>query len=188
MLNFVFLRPKKSHRCAEPRDLTYFTSMSVVASWLWAELIPRLHDTTGCQTGSNLYNRFDNLWQPAVSCKQTSNRLDVCLHDAGCQTGLYLYNRFDKPVQPVWQTGCTKSHCSFNRLSNRVVQPVWQPAAYTIQPVVKLVVKRVWQRLKQRVECLYTRYNRLSNRFYKWFYNRFDNNLYRVNGALEPQK
>ena len=37
---------------------------------------------------------------------------------------------------------------------------------YTIQPVVK------------PVECLYTRYNRLSNRLY----NRFDNRLYRVNG------
>jgi len=39
--------------------------------------------------------------------------------------------------------------------------------------VVKPVVKRVWQ----LVECLQTRYNRLSNRLY----NRFDNRLYRVN-------
>jgi len=71
----------------------------------------------------------------------------------------------------------------FNRLSNRVVQPVWQPvvwqpvvwqpAAYTIPPVVK----PVWQ----PVECLYTRYNRFSNRLD----NRFDNRLNRVNGALE---
>jgi len=30
-------------------------------------------------------------------------------------------------------------------LSNRVVQLVWQPAVYTIQPFVKPVVKRVWQ-------------------------------------------
>jgi len=30
--------------------------------------------------------------------------------------------------QPVWQPCWTNSHCSFNRLSNRVVQPVWQPA------------------------------------------------------------
>ena len=93
-------------------------------------------------------------WQPAVSCKQTSirllnrlsnridNRLDVCLHDtAGCQTG--LYNRFDIRVERIRST----------RLSNRVVQLVWQPAVYTIQPVVKPVVKR------------------------------FDNRLYRVNGA-----
>ena len=50
----------------------------------------------------------------------------------------------------------------------------WRAArnpVYTIQPVVKPVVKRVWQ----PVECLYTRYNQLSNRF--------DNRLYRVNGS-----
>jgi len=35
--------------------------------------------------------------------------------------------------------------CSFNRLSNRVVQPVWQPAVYMMQPVVKPVVIRVRQ-------------------------------------------
>jgi len=29
----------------------------------------------------------------------------------------------------------------YNRLSNRVVQPVWQPAVYTIQPVVNPVVQ-----------------------------------------------
>jgi len=55
--------------------------------------------STGCQTGlSNPFdNRFDNwlyrvysqlsnllynpVWQLAALCKQTSNRLDVCLHD-----------------------------------------------------------------------------------------------------------
>jgi len=66
------------------------------------------------------------------------------LHDTtGCQTGCQ---------QPVWQPCWTNSHCSwtnshclFNRLSNRVVQLVWQPAVYTIQPFVKPVVKRVWQ-------------------------------------------
>jgi len=46
---------------------------------------------------------------------------------------------------PFVQPGWTNSHCSFNRLSNRVVQQVWQLAVYTIQPVVKPVVKRVWQ-------------------------------------------
>jgi len=50
-------------------------------------------------------------------------------------------------------TGCQFWHCSFNRLSNRVVQPPWQPAVYTIQPVVKP------------------------------FDNGFDNRLYRVSGA-----
>jgi len=66
------------------------------------------------------------------------------------------YNRLSHRLYPVWQP-CWTNNCSFNRLSNRVVQPVWQPAVYTIQPVVKPVVKRVWQ----PVECLYTRYNQL---------------------------
>jgi len=56
-------------------------------------------------------------------------------------------------------TVLNEQHCSFNRLSNRVVQPVWQPAVDTIQPFVKPVVKRVD--------------------------NGFDNRLYRVNGALK---
>ena len=43
---------------------------------------------------------------------------------------------------------------------------------YTIQPVVKPVVIPVWQ----PVECLYTRYNRLSN----WLSNQFGNQLYRA--------
>jgi len=91
------------------------------------------------------------VWQLAVSFKQISNRLsnrfdnrlNVCLHDtAGCTT--------------VLTTGLTT-------LSNRVVQPDWQPAVLCVQPVVKTV------------ECLYTRYNWLSH----WF----DNRLYCVNGA-----
>jgi len=67
------------------------------------------------------------VWQPAVSCKQTSN-----------PTGLTtVLNEQPLFVQPCW----TNSHCSFNRSSNWVVQPVWQPPVYMIQPVVKLV----WQ-------------------------------------------
>ena len=52
-------------------------------------LIPRLHDTTGCQPA----------WHPCwtnshCSFNQLSNRLNVCIHDTtGCQTGL----------TPVWQ-------------------------------------------------------------------------------------
>jgi len=38
-------------------------------------------------------------------------------------------------------TVLNEQHCSFNQLSNRVVQPVWQPAVYTIQPFVKPAVK-----------------------------------------------
>ena len=59
------------------------------------------------------------------------------LHNtASCQSGL--------------TTMLTNSHCSFNRLSKRVVQPVWQLAVYMIQPVVKTVAKPVWQ---QVVSC-----------------------------------
>jgi len=127
---------------------------------------------TGCHTG--LKTSLTTSWI------RFENRLDVCLHDTAvvkpfwqlvwqpCWTN-WLSN-------PVWQP-CWTNSCSFNRLSNRVVQPVWQPAVYTIQPVVKPVVKWVWQ----PVECLYTRYNRLS----KGFDNQFDNRLYRVNGALD---
>jgi len=60
-----------------------------------------------------LYNRFDN---------------------TGLTTGCIVLTNIQpvvKPVvkrvwQPVWQPCWTNSHCSFNRLSNRVVQPVWQ--------------------------------------------------------------
>jgi len=77
------------------------------------------------------------IWQPAVSCKQTSNGLTTVLN----QQPLF--------VQPVVKPGCTSgltntvqqpcwtNSCSFNQLSNWVVQPVWQLLVYTIQPVVK---------------------------------------------------
>ena len=97
-----FLRPRKSHCCAEPRTLTYFTSMSVVASWLWAELIPRLHDTTGCQfvvtcvTGLTTFD--DRLYR-------------VNKHSTGCQTGcqtvLTTSWMFVYTMQPVVKPGCT---------------------------------------------------------------------------------
>ena len=73
----------------------------------------------------------------------------------GTNTPFTWYSRLlNRVVQTVWQPCWTNSHCSFHRLSNWVVQSVWQPAVYTIQPVVKPV---------QLVECLYTRYNRLSD-------------------------
>ena len=52
------------------------------------------------------------------------------------------------------------------------VQPVWQPAVYTMQ----LVVKRIWQPV---VSCIQT-FNRLSNRF--------NIRLYRVNGAWKSRQ
>jgi len=71
---------------------------------------------------NRLYNRFDN------------RLYRVNKHPTGCQNG----------CQPVWQPCWTNSHCSFNRLSNRVVQPVWQLAVYKIQLVVKPAVKRMF--------------------------------------------
>ena len=66
---------------------------------------------------------------------------------------VYMIQPFVKPVN--WL---------YNRFDNQL---------YTrYSCFVKPVVKRVWQ----SVECLYTRYNRLSNRLS----NRFDNRLYRV--------
>jgi len=66
----------------------------------WFIFKPRLHDTTGCQTGRTT-GLSQPVEQPAVSCIQTSNRLrnqlnnrlNVCLHDAAgcsvcCSTGL----------------------------------------------------------------------------------------------------
>ena len=71
-------------------------------------------------------------------------------------------------VKPVVKPGCTtglttvwRTDCSFNTVVKPVFKPVWQP---------------VWQ----PVECLFTRYSRLSNRLY----NRFENQLCRVNGVL----
>jgi len=92
-----------------------------------------------------LHNRFDN------RLYRVNKHPTGC--QASCQTGLTTGWMFVCMIQPVWQPCRTNSHCSFNRLSNRVVQPVWQPAVYTIQPAVK----PVWQPL--------------------------DNRLYRVNGA-----
>jgi len=53
---------------------------------------------------------------------------------------------------------------------------------YTMQPVVQPRLSNrpsVEQPIIQPVECLYTRYKRLSNRLSNWF----DNWLYRVNGV-----
>jgi len=97
-------------------------------------------------------------------------------------------------------------------LGNGYIRCLWIPLSpvYTIQPVVKPVVQ-LSNRFDNRVKCLYTRYNRLSNplsnRLYNavWqpvertavrstrlsnrlsnpFDNRYDNWLYRVNGVLE---
>jgi len=86
---------------------------------------------------------------------------------------VYTIQPVVKPVvelvwQPVWQP-CWTNSCSFSRLWNRVVQPDWQPAVYTIQPFCQTgcqtglttgwmfvyttqpVVKPAWQPVWQQV-------------------------------------
>jgi len=65
---------------------------------LWCPLIPRLHDTTGCQTGCttglttvlNEQPLFVQLFvQPVVTPGCTTGLTIGCIHDTtGCQTGL----------------------------------------------------------------------------------------------------
>ena len=68
-------------------------------------VIPCLHDITGCQTSCTTgFTAWQPVWQP-------------CWTNSHCSLN-WLSN-------PVWQP-CWTNSCSFNRLSNRVVQPVWQ--------------------------------------------------------------
>jgi len=51
-------------------------------------------------------------------------------------------------LYPVYTIGWTNRlfvQFRSTRLSNWLYNAVWQPAVYTMQPVVKPVVKRVWQ-------------------------------------------
>jgi len=128
----------------------------------------------GCQFPSNpvytIQPVVQPVWQPAVSCKQTfnrlsnwfvrlsnwfDNRLNVCIQDTArcqtsCQTGLttVLNELFVQPVVKL---------C----LSNRVCQTG--------------LINTVWQTpFDNRVERTAVRSTRLSNRLY----NRFDDRLY----------
>ena len=96
--------------------------------------------------------------QPAVSCKQTSNRLSNRLSNG-------FDNRVERTALFV-QHGCHGCTTLFdNRFDNRIERTT----------TVRSTGSRtgLYNRFDNR---LYTRYNRLSNRF--------DNRLYRVNGAL----
>ena len=161
-------------------------------------VIPHLHDTTGCQlgcttgltTGCIVYTNIPPVVKPVSGL--TTGWMFVCIVYTDIQPVWQnrLYNPVWQPVEwtvavhstrlsnRVWQPCWTNRHCSFNRLPNRVVQPqpVWQPAVYD---TAGCQTNRDWQ----PVECLYTRYNRLWSRVDNWFDNRFDNRLYRVNGA-----
>jgi len=66
------------------------TSFNNTGHWRTFPLIPRLHDTTGCQTGLSK-TTFDNrLSNRVVGYNRIDNRLYrvVYKHLTGCQTGL----------------------------------------------------------------------------------------------------
>ena len=109
-----------------------------------------------CQTPFTRYNR--------LSIRFDNRLYRVNKHPTGCQTGCQTGLTTVLNEQLFVQHGCETG--LYNRFDNRL---------YTrYSGFVKPVVKQVWQ----PVECLYTRYNRLSYLF--------DNRLYRVrvNGAL----
>ena len=60
------------------------------------------------------------------------NRLSNRLLSTGCQTGCCVKPVVVKPVVKRFDNRVERTDCSFNRLSNQVVQRVWQPAVYTI--------------------------------------------------------
>jgi len=138
------------------------------------------------------------LEQPAVSCKQTFNQLfsrfenrsNVCFHDtAGCSTAVV------KPHKRTFSLAPLKP-C----LHDAADSSIGYPTALTTGCIVYTDIQPV----EQPVECLYTRYRRLSNRLsnqlnnrlnnepaasckqtFNRLFNRFENRLYRVNGVSE---
>ena len=129
------------------------------------KLMPRLHDTAVCQTGCQ-----KPVWQPAVSCKQTSNRLSN-----------RLSNGFDNSVEQtaiVHSTGCVTG-CQ-TQFENRVDVCLHDTTGLT----TRCIMYRVERTAVLSTGCqtglynrfgnwLYTRYSCLSNRLS----NRFDNRL-----------
>jgi len=95
------------------------------------------------------YNRFDNrlyrVNKHPTGCQRVWRPV-WCLFTWYSRLSNQFHNRFDNRVEQTTTVCC---HCSFNRLSNWVVQPVWQLAVYTIQPVVK----RVWQLVHDTTGC-----------------------------------
>jgi len=89
-----------------------------------------------------------------------------------------LYNRFDNRLYRVNKhpTGGLTTVLNEQPL---FVQPVVKPGCTT--GLTTGCIHDAAGCQTEPVECLYTRYNRLSHRFD----NRFDNRLYRVNGALD---
>ena len=102
---------------------------------LCTSVIPRLHDTTGCQSGctTGCTTRYDNLFDNRVERTAT-------VRSTGCQTELYnrfdntlytryirLSNRFDNRLYRVYKhlTGCHSRLYRVNRaLSLNKISPV----------------------------------------------------------------
>jgi len=124
--------------CLETLSLAYQRSWRIAAKCLkegssWSVLLNPVY---------TIQPVVKRVWQPAVSCKQTSKQLSNRLSNRHCS-----FNRVERTAT-VRSTGCQTG--LYNRFDNRL---------YTrYSRFVKPVVKRVWQ----AVECLYTRYNRLS--------------------------
>jgi len=78
-------------------------------------------------------------------------------------------NTIQPVVKPVVQPGCT------TRFDNRLNEQLFVQHGCQTGCQTRLTAGLT------TVGCLFTQYNRLSNRLY----NRFDNRLYRVNGVLE---
>ena len=76
-------------------------------------IIPRLHDTTGCQIGlTTVLNEQPLLFQPVVKPVCTAGLSTGCIHDtAGCQTG---------PVECFYTRYNRLSHRFDNRFDNRL--------------------------------------------------------------------
>ena len=128
------------------------------------------HSSIGRQPNFASFNgRSENRRPPQTTADHHRTRR-VTMHDAENNNATTLKPRLHDTTgcHTGCQTGLTaglttvlnEQYCSFNRLSTRGVQPVWQT------------------RFDNR---LYTWYSRLSKRFD----NRFDNRLYCVSGALD---
>jgi len=153
--------------CLETLSLAYLRSWRIAAKCLkegssWSVLLNPVY---------TIQPVVKRVWQPAVSCKQTSKQLS---------------NRLSNRLwQPVWQPCWTNSHCSFNGLSNRVVQPVWQPAVYTIQPFCQTGCQTG---LTSGWMFVYTIQPVVNGCIVYTSIYGFDNRFYRVNGALGLSK
>ena len=113
--------------------------------------------------------------QPAASCKQTfnrlfsrfENRLNVCFHDtAGCSTAVVKLHERTFSLAPLKPCLHDAADCSIG---------------YSTALTTGCIVYTNIQPVEQPVECLCTRYSRLSSRLSNQLNNRLNNQLRRVN-------